>query len=120
VQEFTRILIVSLPALIAQEVLRKFLLAQGLMAPLLYCGALAFLLHVPCCYALVKLDVLGIGAVRGGAVSLVLSYYLGDALVLAHTLCRGLHRKTFHGWTWEALQLSQVLLLPSPRRFDRF
>jgi len=88
VAEFTHIMCFSLPALVIQEVARKFLLAQGHMSPLLYCGALAFLIHVPCCYFLVQEDVLDIGPVRGGAVSLVLSYYVGDVLLLGYTFSK--------------------------------
>ena len=97
--EFTAVMTAGLWPYALNECLKRYLNAQGVFLPTMYAAGLALAFHVPVCFLLVG----SLGS-TGVAAALVITNILGTAEdVLLLIWLRGLHRKTWAGWTRESL-----------------
>ncbi|ERN20668.1 hypothetical protein AMTR_s00070p00181900 [Amborella trichopoda] len=105
----------SLPDLLTNsflQPLRVYLRSQGITKPMMYCSALAVLLHIPLNILLVF--VLGFG-VPGVAISAVLTNLNMALFLLLYMYISGSCKKTWSGWSKEALtQWCPLLALALP------
>jgi len=101
---FARVMILGLPAIAVQETVRKYLQCQGVMRPFVYVATLCNVVHLGACMILISPDGALSWGVSGAALTLVISYYLNDALVIGYCLWTRTHELTWGGWSRDCLQ----------------
>lgn len=94
----------SLPDLLTNTLLqplRVYLRSQGITTPMMWCSALAVLLHIPLNILLVFVFKLG---VPGVAIAAVLTNLNMVFLLLGYLYCSGVYKRTWNGWSAESFK----------------
>mmetsp|Transcript_24676 Transcript_24676/g.38775 ORF Transcript_24676/g.38775 Transcript_24676/m.38775 type:complete len:523 (+) Transcript_24676:311-1879(+) len=100
---FTQIMALGLPALAAQETIKRYLQAQGIMSPLVWLQGIVDVVHFGACWLFLgEEDLLGLNLkTLGAAVANVWAMWFGVTLLVGYTVYFKLHAKTWFGWTLE-------------------
>ena len=101
---FVYVMILGLPAIALQETVRKYLQCQGIMQPFVYVATACNIVHVLACLVFISPNSAAAWGVSGAALTLVITYYLNNALIISYCLWSGAHKPTWGGWTWESLE----------------
>jgi len=94
------------------DTLRRYLICQNIVEPMIWSSATALAVNI--CLHVVLVSIMRLDAV-GSAISLVVANLANLGVCLLLSVGRGLHRKTWFGWTAEALaDLRSYLALSIP------
>ncbi|KAG0516069.1 hypothetical protein BDA96_10G331400 [Sorghum bicolor] len=87
------------------QCLTRFLQTQNIVQILVACSGLTLLLHVMLCWLLVQ--IFGIGH-KGAALATSISYWFNVALLVVYVKVSEAGRRSWHGWSREALKLKDA------------
>lgn len=109
---YARFMIPTLFAYAFLQCLTRFLQAQNIVLPMVYCSAITTCLHIPLCWLMVFKSGLG---VRGAAVANSISYWINVLLLATYVRFSPSCQKSWTGFSMEALQhLKDFLRLAIP------
>ncbi|CAL5040403.1 unnamed protein product [Urochloa decumbens] len=87
------------------QCLTRFLQTQNVVQILVVCSGLTFLLHIMLCWFLVQ--TFGLGH-KGAALATSISYWFNVALLAIYVKVSEAGRRSWHGWSRDALKLNDV------------
>ncbi|XP_063062046.1 multidrug and toxin extrusion protein 1-like [Engraulis encrasicolus] len=100
-QEYVKIVMLAVPAMFAYKVETRYLENQEIMWPVVISGLVASSVSALSNY--IFLFVLHLG-VSGSAGANVIAQYSNSIFLYCYTVCKGLHKDTWSGWSKECFQ----------------